>query len=80
MLSHVNVDHETIKNHTDDVDEANENQIDIDDVEVDELESDDVEEEFDTYGMDSVIKHLLYAFHTQLLLIDRLEVCYSFCL
>ncbi|KAJ6734087.1 GENERAL TRANSCRIPTION FACTOR IIIC POLYPEPTIDE 5 [Salix purpurea] len=49
----INEDHETVKNHTDDVDEANENQIDIDDVEVDELESDDGEEEFDTYGMDS---------------------------
>ncbi|KAJ6865719.1 hypothetical protein NC652_037284 [Populus alba x Populus x berolinensis] len=49
----INEDHETLKNDTDAVDEAIENQIDTDDVEVDELESDDGEEEFDVYGMDS---------------------------
>lgn len=62
------------------MDEAIENQIDTDDVEVDELDSDDGEEEFDVYGMDSVIKHLLYAFYMQLLLINHFEVCYFFLL
>ena len=47
---------------------------------MDELDSDDGEEEFDVYGMDSVIKHLLYAFYMQLLLINHFEVCCFFLL
>lgn len=63
------LDHETFKNN-----EASENQVDVDDVEVDELESDDGEEELDTYGMDLVIKCLLYTFFAQFPLIKHFEV------
>lgn len=58
------LDHETFKNNDAEAvdDEASENQVDV---EVDELESDDGEEELDTYGMDLVIKCLLYTFYAQ---------------
>jgi len=75
------LDHETFKNNDAEAvdDEASENQVDVDDVEVDELESDDGEEELDTYGMDLVIKCLLYTFYAQFPLIKHFEV-FSFCL
>jgi len=72
------LDHETFKNNVAEAvdDEASENQVDV---EVDELESDDGEEELDTYGMDLVIKCLLYTFYAQFPLIKHFEV-FSFCL
>ncbi|KAJ6908808.1 hypothetical protein NC651_019015 [Populus alba x Populus x berolinensis] len=71
-----NEDHETFKNNDAEAvdNEASENQVDVDDVEVDELESDDGEEELDTYGMDLVIKCLLYTFYAQFPLIKHFEV------